>query len=284
MQGEQHSVFGKTEARQILNAGWRQGSIFRPPEDILVPVQFDRDHEVLVVCTQSCTVVSPDLIANPHIEYLVAEPVDKYHPKSDEAKGKNSHCFHLPIFGMPNIEALRCDINRRFFVDRRECIRNVPENGVTPSEEGVRNLAGWISRYYTRIALPDELVARAKVKNGLFEIIQKTLRVKDSSGDQLSDAVDKIYITWSPDSDLQGGFYEVKILFLCADTDADDQLHALLDAPLDPFTHDEGHDGIKLLYDTKVRSTAFIIDFDGYKRLTEWDYLSNLGDVAEDEA
>ena len=282
MQGEEHSNFGETEARKILNAGWRQGSIFRPPENF-VPVRFELDREVLVVCTQSFTVVSPNIIANPLIEYLVAEPVEKYHSRSDQAKGKNSHCFHLPVSGMPNAEALGCDINRRFFADRKECITHVPENYIAPSEEGVRNLAGWIARYYTRIALPDELVARAKVKDGLFEIIQKALRTKNSSGEEVSTAVDRIGVNWSPDSDLQGGFYQVGILFLCTDADADDQLQSLLVDPLSPFTHDDGHDGIKLVYDTTIRSITFISAFDGYKRLTEWDYFSNLGDVAEDE-
>ncbi len=282
MQGEDQSDFGETEARLILDAGWRQGSIFRPPEDF-VPVRFEHGREVLVVCTQSCTVVSPSIIANPLIEYLVAEPVEKYHPRSNEAKGKNSRCFHLPVSGMPNAEALSCDINRRFFTDRRGCIRHVPENGLTPSEEGVRNLAGWIARYYTRIALPDELVARAKVKNGLFDIIQRALRTKIPSGEELSSAVEKIGVDWSSNSDLQGGLYQVHILFLCTDADADDQLGSLLNDPLSLFTQHDGHDGIKLVYDTKNRRTAFISDFDGYKRLTEWDYLSNLGDVAESE-
>jgi len=52
MQGEDQSNFGETEARLILNAGWRQGSIFRPPAEFSVPLEFDRDHEMLVVCTQ----------------------------------------------------------------------------------------------------------------------------------------------------------------------------------------------------------------------------------------
>jgi len=89
MQGKEKSNFGETEARLILTAGWRQGSIFRPPGSFLVPVQFDRDREVLVVCTQSCTVVSPNINANPLIEYLVAQQIVKYHSRSDQAKGKN---------------------------------------------------------------------------------------------------------------------------------------------------------------------------------------------------
>lgn len=281
MQGEEHSDFGEVEARRIHSAGWRQGSIFRPPAGFMVPVQFDRDREVLVVCTQSCTVVSPNLIANPYVEYLVAEPVEKYHPKSDEARGKNSHCFDLPISGMQNIEAFRCDINRRFFVDRKECIKHLPENAIIASVESIRNFAGWIAHYYTRIALPDELVRRAK--KGLFAIIKKALKEKDAKGEELSSSIDKIGIHWAPNSEMQAGVYEVQILFLCSDSDADIQLNSQLTVPLTPFSEGAGKDGIKLKYENTVRNETFISAFDGYSRLTEWDYLSNLGDVAEAE-
>jgi hypothetical protein len=56
-----------------------------------------------------------------------------------------------------------------------------------------------------------------------------------------------------------------------------------LDDDLSPFTRNNGHDGIKLAWETTARTTTFISAFDGYKRFTEWDHLSNLGDVAEDE-
>jgi hypothetical protein len=281
MQGKENSDFGETEARQILNAGWRQGSIFRPPEDFIVPVKFERDHEVLVVCTQSCTVVSPSLPANPHIEFLVAKSIDKYRPRSDEAKGKNLHCFHLPISGIPNTEAVACDLNRRFFTNRTECLNHSPDLGITASGEGVGNFAGWIARYYTRIALPNELVNRAR--KGLFACIKNALDEKLESGDKLSNGIYKIYIDWTPDLDIQDGFYEVYILFLCADVGTDIWLNSLLDVPLEPFTHNDGHDGIKLEYESKNTSETFVSEIVGYKRLTEWDYLSNLGDVAESE-
>jgi hypothetical protein len=283
MPGEQRSDFGVAEARRIHAAGWRQGSIFRPPADFPVPLEFDRDREMLVVCTQSCTVVSERINTDPHIEFLVAGPVKKYSQRSHEATGKNLRQFHLPISGLPGTKALACDINRRFFVDRRECIRRSPEGGVTASEEGVRNFAGWIARYYTRIALPNELVTRAKVNDGLFENIQKALHAERSPGHELFAAVDRIGINWSPDSDLQGGLYQVDLLFLCTDVDAEDQLHSLLDDSLSPFIRNDGHDGIKLVWDTSVRTTTFISAFDGYRRFTEWDHLSDLGDVAEDD-
>src|ERR1017187_10195724 len=100
MPGEEHSDFGDAEARRIHSAGWRQGSVFRPPAEFSVPLEFDRGREMLVVCTQSCTVVSERIEADPYIEFLVAEPVKKYNQRSPEATGKNLRQFHLPISGI----------------------------------------------------------------------------------------------------------------------------------------------------------------------------------------
>jgi hypothetical protein len=276
------SSFGEAEAQQVLDAGWRQGSVFRPPDGVALPISFDREHEWLVVCTQSCTVVSRDLAGDPHIEFLVARPAWPYKANSPEATGRTLRRFHLPLSGIAGVEALECDINRRFFAPRELCLTHPPEAGITVTEDNARNLAGWISRYYTRVALPNELVIRAAK---LFEIIKAALKKNTTSGgsERLSTSIDKILVLWSPDIELQDGLYELDILFLCADEASDLRLNSLLKTKLQPFTEEGGQDGINLTYANMVKSETFISQLDGYKRLSEWDYLSNLGDVAESE-
>lgn len=274
-------MFGAAEAQSIRNAGWRQGSIFIPPVGYSVPVRFDRNREMLIVCTQSCAVVSRQLEANPLIEFIVAEPVEKYHANSPEATGRNLRCFHLPIGGLPNTEALACDFNRRFFADRRDCLKCAPNVSVQVREEHSRNLAGWIARNYTRIALPDSLVERAK--GGLFKILVKALRKKNLTGEALSASIERILISFSPESEVLSGTYDVYLIFLCADVDTDVLLHSFLDEELEKFTLGVGQDGILLTYECKVSSETFVSELKGYRRLTEWDYLSSLGDVAEHE-
>lgn len=281
MHGDEDSPFGENKAQQILEAGWRQGSVFRPPVGLAMPVPFEHEHEWLVVCTQSCTVVSRDLTGDPHIEFLVATPTGHYKANSPEATGKVLRRFHLPVSGLANVPALECDINRRFFASRTLCLAHPPETGITVSEDDVRNLAGWISRYYTRVALPNELVIRA---GGLFATIREVLKKKKATSgesERLSASIDKILVRWSPDTELQGGLYELDILFLCADEAADLLLNSLLEAKLQPFTEEGGHNGIRLKFANAVKSETFISELDGYTRLSEWDYLSNLGDVAE---
>jgi hypothetical protein len=280
MHGDEPSPFGESEARRVLEVGWRQGSVCRPPADLAIPAPLDRDAEWLVVCTQSCTVVSRSLINDPHIEFLVAKPVGSYNPNSQEATGKTLRRFHLPISGHPSAAALDCDINRRFFAPRSLCLTSRPDAGIMVSEAASRNLAGWISRYYTRVALPDQLVIRARK---LFDIIKAALKKSTKNGDKLSESIDKIYVQWEPDSELQAGLYEMKILFMCVDGEADLLLNTLLEAKLKPFTEENGRDGIKLTYANTVRSETFFSQLDGYKRLSEWDYLSNLAEIAESE-
>lgn len=280
MHGDEDSSFGENEAQQILEAGWRQGSVFRPPASLALPVPLDREHKRLVVCTQSCTVVSRDLAGDPHIEFIIAKPTGHYKANSQEATGKTLRIFHLPVFGLANAPALECDINRRFVLSRELCLKHPPEAGITVSEDAARNLAGWISRYYTRVALPNELVIRAK---GLFDAIKSALKKYTQSGERLSESIDKILVNWSPDIELQGGLYHLDILFLCADDDADMRLNSLLEAKLQPFTEEGGHNGIELKYENKVSSETLLSDIQAYKRLSEWDYLSNLGDIAESE-
>jgi hypothetical protein len=239
MHGDDSSPFGENEARQVLDAGWRQGSVCRPPDDPAIHVSFDRNQEFLVVCTQTCTVVSRDLAGDPYIEFIVAKPLGSYNSKSQEATGKTLRRFHLPVSGHSTIAALECDINRRFFAPRTLCLIYKPDADIIASEEATRNLAGWISRYYTRVALPNELVIRTK---SLFDIIKAVLKKTTKNGDKLFDCIDKIYIQWKPDTEVQNGIYEVNILFLCVDEDSDSQLHALLENKLKHFTEKNGHD------------------------------------------
>lgn len=269
-------TFGEAEARLIRDAGWRQGSIFSPPTELIVSVPFDRTWETLVVCSQSCAVVSPRIDRDPYVELMVAGPVEKYNPKCGEATGRVLRSFHLPISGRGEKPAVACDFNRRFFINRESLLKYRPDAEVTVSVADARNLAGWIARNYTRIALPDALAERAK--DGLFDVIKTALRTKG-----LSDSVKKIYINYTPQSELIGGCYEVCLIFLCEDRETEEELNAQLEVPLNPYTASGGHQGIMLTYEIKIPSETFLSELDGYKRLTEWDYLSNLGDVADSE-
>lgn len=282
MHPSETAEFGETEAELILKAGWRQGTAFQPPADVPVDASYDSKTEWLVVCTQSCGVVSPRLDVDPAIEVVVAKPVSKFQAKSPQATGKNLRSFHLPVAGIPGAEALQCDINRRFSIPRRWLLKIAPTANVKVSVGDARNLAGWLSRYYTRLALPNELVRRTRV-SGLFEIIEKALKYKMADGQPLHHFSDGIYVHFEPDEELPPtDVYRLSLLFLFSSREAGDKFERQLADQLEPFAKTEGHGGISLQFDNGVTSETFVSQLSAYSRLSEWDYLSGLADVAED--
>lgn len=63
------------DAAKIHRLGWQQGSIFQPHSiNLVLPNEFsfDSDMERLVICSQSCSVVSPRFKADPNVEAIAA--------------------------------------------------------------------------------------------------------------------------------------------------------------------------------------------------------------------
>jgi hypothetical protein len=269
---------GPAEAKRLLDAGWRQAIAFRAPAQFSVPIPFDRDNEWLVVCTQTCSVVSERFTVDPFIEVVAAKPISKYNPRSPEATGKNARQFSLPLVGG---EAVQCDINRRCFIDREMFLGIEPDLSIQVLA-AAKGFAGWISRYYTRVAWPNALVDRAKAPGGLYESVKAALAHPFGDKGPLSDWVSAIYVNWKPDDELSEaqGAYQVSMRFLCDNLEADTALGALLCEALDRF--EAGHDGITLQWDVKAKRTTFVTDLDGYYRLSEWDYLTDLGRVGSE--
>jgi hypothetical protein len=186
------------------------------------------------------------------------------------------------VAGIPGAEALQCDINRRFSIPRRWFLKIAPTANVTVSVRDAKNLAGWLSRYYTRLALPNELVSRTRV-SGLFEIIEKALKHKIADGQPLHQFSDGIYIHFEPDGELAPtDLYRLSLLFLFSSREAGDQFEIQLADRLEPFAKTDGHGGIALRFDNGLTSETFVSQLSAYSRLSEWDYLSGLADVAED--
>src|SRR4029077_8148177 len=87
-------------ADKIHDLGWRQGSIFELDKTkIQIPSNFafDPEDELLIIISQSCSVVSPNFNANPSIEAMVVKKIKQFNPKSFEAIGKNQSRLHLKL-------------------------------------------------------------------------------------------------------------------------------------------------------------------------------------------
>ncbi len=165
-------------AKTILDKGWRQGAIF-DPRGIIQDIQLTNG-ELLILCTQSCTVVSSRFATDPIVEAMVVKLLPKYNPRAFEATGKNQRKLHIEVIGRSEFKCIECDINRRFFFDRHHLLNINPLQEFEIGVEGSTKLAGWLGRSYTRIALPNLLVER--VKPELLTLILKCLDEKQTHG------------------------------------------------------------------------------------------------------
>jgi hypothetical protein len=268
-------AFGYEQANALLYAGWRQGRIFAPSQEV---GETGTEGAYWVVCTQSCTIVSPCLIRDPLVEIAEGRPVANYAPKSAEARGKNVRKFHLPIGGA-DFPALEIDINSRRFV-RRDLLLGVTPAKVSVAEEARRNFAGWISRYYTRIALPNELVTRLNVT--VLRKLEPFLKGKldDRSSAVRHEEIASMWIKFTPEVELaKDRDYAVDLMVLCDDQQTAEVIErALLEHVFD--SHELNIDGIALRFEVKSKTESFISELDGWLRFTEWDYFSGMGEAA----
>jgi hypothetical protein len=74
----------------------------------------------------------------------------------------------------------------------------------------------------------------------------------------------------------------LSLLFLFSSREAGDKFERQLADQFEPFAKTDGHEGIFLRFDNGLTSETFVSQLSAYSRLSEWDYLSGLADVAED--
>lgn len=269
--------FGPEQASALLEAGWNQGSLFRPNEHIEVPGDVIPG-ALLIVCTQACSLVLPDLAKEPYVELAIARPIDRYLPKDGAASGKDVRRLHLPVDGQA-FPAIEIDITSRFKVGRDLLLNFKPDLPVI-GDTHCRNFAGWIARYYNRIALPDTLVSRAR--KSVLAMIERFLKASpQGGGSKHHEYVHSIYIRWEPNRELGvADEYVLDMMILCDDGSVADSLSARLsEFGLDPDAR-VSKDGISVFCEVRAREETRLTDLDGWVRLTEWDYMTGLGEAA----
>jgi len=272
MSPSQTNQLEQSEIAQNINlAGWRQGSVFFPNEISGLPFTFDPVNEVLIVISQSCSVVSCRFDIDPHIDSIAAKKIPKYNERAPEATGKNQRKLHIKLAEENNgYAALECDINRKVTFERIRLSDFTIIQELSIEKGGAKKLATWFARYYTRIALPDELVKN--MRQNFLSILEKILR-KDS----IYTEVDTIYISF--DESVKG-YFILRLLFCCRSQDTADKLNDPLMEGLEGFRVLPGKDNIYLAHlFCGSKRDIFLADLDGYDRFSEWDYLTLLGEL-----
>lgn len=269
-------------AAKICDAGWRQGAVLDPrTAGIAVPTNINiLPNEYLIICTQSCSVVSPRFAADPFIELMVAKPLSKFKDNAPEATGKNVRKLHIPLIKPEEFIALECDLNRRFQHERSVLLDKNLMDVFDIGEKGANKLAAWIGRSYTRIALPNKLVANMRV-----ELLGKLSRALETPyGDQADPIhyqVPYIYIRWTPTEE-EAEIYILDFLFICSEYGAANVLEDEIALAFKNFLSALGNDGISIQsFKCQEAGETFLTDLDGFERFSEWDYLSNLAEVGD---
>lgn len=149
-------------ARALEEIGWRQGAILSPKSlpngcKIEPPLPELPEESCLIVLTQDCDLVQPDLSKEPFAEVLVATPVAGK-PDSRLLYGKNPRLIQFPI-GNRHFEA--CCHNRSR-LERTLLARCSPAGDQKLSDADTGLLREWMAKRYVRPAFPDNLNRRLR--------------------------------------------------------------------------------------------------------------------------
>lgn len=276
------------QARQISFNGWRQGSVF-DPRGVLNKITIAEseislsENEFLIICTQSCSLVSRRFEADPYAEAMVVKLIDEYNPRSQEATGKNQRKLQIKLLDHPKFKCIECDINKRFMFNRKRLLETQPSKELNLEENAGDKLAGWYGRSITRTALPDLLVERM---GNLSKIIKKCLDKKfiDDQGNlsPIHESIPYQYIDWRPRKENPEGPFILRFFFLCANPESEENLDKELTEKLNPYLSESGKDGLKIIeIACKTDDSTFVRDLYQYERLSDLDYLSDLGNICK---
>jgi hypothetical protein len=265
-------IFGEKEATALLDAGWSQAQVLRPTEN-LPSIAAD---SFFIVCTQSCSVVSQDLTRDPFVELAEARPVRRYNPRCEEARGRNVRKFHVAV-GNADFGALEVNINARHFV-KRELLLGIQLAGFSVSEQARREFAGWIARYYSRIALPNELVLR--FRKTVLSFLKGFVEAKAGEPPiPRHEHISSMWIRFDPDAEVGAAdSYSVDILMLCDRPEISDEFDGQLVAIFGGRSF--SMDGVNFTIEVNTPDETRLSDLRGWNRFPEWDHLSGMWETA----
>ncbi len=268
--------FGEAQAESLLKLGWRQGSAIhvRGP---LAEAAGLAEGTLVVVLTQSCSVVSPSLARDPLVELACMDPsAEPFKENSELARGQNMRKLCVPAENNDG-QGYLIDINRRCFVDRSLLLDTAPDGPVFSVATGEK-IGRWVASTYARAALPNNLVGFFR-QDGCEAKMEKILKT-GFDGEPLHRRIRALYADWSSEEEVDS--YRLRIDFLCEDEDAAGELEAgiekLFGRPL-PDVHSS--ERLALNFNIRTTDSTFVSDLDGMRRFSRWDFFSRLADDPE---
>lgn len=167
---------------EIKQKGWWQGSVI-PASELENAGYACEEADFWIVASQTCNLYNHSLERAPVFEIVGARQVDTCDPA--KSKGDDPRALHVQAQSEQLTIALDVDIQKRKWLPR-EClarlpapqyaIKDAPRSKGALANQWLDNLAGWMGRSYTRIALPDEFntaLASSKLKQVLEDKLTK---------------------------------------------------------------------------------------------------------------
>lgn len=271
------------EASSAEAIDWRQCSLCTPQNPGVLPatLAFEPGKDLLLISTQTCSLVGKG--AEPAFEVFAVALVEGFDSLAAEAKGKITRFLQLALDGDAAGRGIRLDVSRRSILSSQLLHQMQPEQ-FRVSDDEVKAFQGWIARYYSRIALPDELdrcLRNRKFHRKVEKALSHTL-MDETTDYKVHTDIDKIYVAWEPDRELSADeTYTFKMLIVCRRPGTREHLLAELSglasgvktAPLTHGVRMDDPDAV-LANDVTVKQVSKM------KRFTSFDEFSSLAEVA----
>lgn len=133
--------------------------------------------------SQTCNLYNPSFEKVPVFEVVGASLVERCDPS--KVKGDDPRAIHVQAISGECTIALDVDIQRRRWFSRESladlpqseyCVKDASRDESPMKDQWLDNLAGWLARSYTRVALPDEFnaaLAKSKLRTVLEDKLAK---------------------------------------------------------------------------------------------------------------
>ncbi|GAB3215833.1 hypothetical protein [Pseudaeromonas pectinilytica] len=167
-----------------LNAkGWWQGSLIHR-DSIPNTSQAHSDCEWWIIASQACNIYNDNFDTVPVIELIGASKIPNL--SNDYANGSNPRKIHLTASGENQNLLLLADSQKRLWIPRKNlCEIEAPqfklENQYTQpfsnKDLWLDKFSSWLSRGYTRIALPDEfnvILGQSKIREEIDKLAKRS--------------------------------------------------------------------------------------------------------------
>ena len=192
------SVEPDADLAAIKAKRWWQGSVF-PSSEALIDAKLQPDY--WIIASQACNIYNEDFAKIPLIELVGGKHLDKRDPV--KARGENPRLLHVLAVSETEGVSIELDIMVRHWIPRR-MLAKIGASRLRLSKTSIDDpkgietdwndlFASWISRSYTRVALPDDFNAALRQSK-----IEKSI---DSKLIKRSDDIHGIYFSIESDNE-----------------------------------------------------------------------------------